>query len=206
MLNLPIGMLKIPFIFSLILLTQTANISITSPQSGDVLQGQVEITGNMDVPNFASAELAFSYVSNPADSWFTIQTFPQSAHAERPTLAIWDTSTLTDGDYILHLRVFLQDGSSQDVVISELKVRNDTPPASVVPTATESPELISRIPLPISTVQPATAFPSFPSPTPLPANPAAVTSSSIYSTFARGALIALVIFIIFSLLLRLRKS
>ena len=199
-------MLKLPFVFSLILLLQTSAISIISPQSGDTLRGQVEITGNMDVPNFASAELAFSYVSNPADSWFTIQTFPQSVHAESSTLTIWDTTTLTDGDYILHLRVFLQDGSSQDVVISELKVRNDLPPASVVPAATESSELISRIPLPASTVPPATAFPSFPSPTPLPANPAAVTSSSIYSTFARGALIALVIFIIFSLLLRLRKN
>ena len=212
MLNLPIAMLKLPLIFSLILLMQTADISITSPQAGDTLHGQVEITGNMDVPNFASAELAFSYASNPADSWFTIQTFPQPVHAERPTLAIWDTTPLTDGDYILHLRVFLQDGSTQDIVVSDLKIRNDAPTATAVSTPTESSEFITTDPLPItspvgtSTTQPATATQSYPSLTPLPANPASVTLSSIYSNFARGALIVLVVFIIFSLLLRLRKN
>jgi hypothetical protein len=203
-------MLKAPLILLLIFFMQTADVSITSPQPGDVLRGQVEITGNMDVPNFAFAELAFSYASNPADSWFTIQTFPQPV--QNLTLAIWDTTPLTDGDYILHLRVFLQDGSSQDIVVSDLKVRNDAPPATEVPTATESSEFITINPLPISslvgtsTVQPVTAIPSFPSPTSLPANPASVTSSSIYSNFARGALITLVLFIIFSLLLRLRKT
>ncbi len=206
MLNLLIAMLKFPLIFSLIWLMQTADISITSPQAGDTLRGQVEIAGNMDVPDFASAELAFGYASNPADSWFTIQTFPQPVHAERPTLAVWDTTALTDGDYVLRLRVFLQDGSFQDVVVSDLKIRNDAPPATEVPTPTESFELIATSPLPTSTVQPATAAPSFPSLTPLPVNPASVTSSSIYSNFARGALITLVLFIIFSLLLRLRKN
>lgn len=220
MLNLPIAMLNIPLIFSLIWLMQTATIFITSPQAGDILRGQVEITGNMDVPNFASAELAFSYAipvgdaSNPADrfAWFTIQTFPQPVHAERPTLAIWDTTPLTDGEYILHLRVFLQDGSSQDIVVSDLKIRNDAPTATDVPTPTESSEFITTNPLPIpspvgtSTIEPAPAAPSFPSLTPLSVNPASVTSSSIYSNFARGALIVFILFIIFSLLLRLRKN
>ena len=220
MLKLLIAMLKLPLIFSLILLMQTATISITSPQAGDTLRGQVEITGNMDVPNFASAELAFSYAipeggaSTPADrfAWFIIQTFPQPVHAERLTLAIWDTAPLTDGDYTLHLRVFLQDGSFQDIVVSDLKVRNDVPLATDVPTATEFVESITINPLPIAspvgtlTVQPATSLPSFPSLTPLPANPASVTTSSIYSNFVRGALIVFVLFIIFSLLLRLRKN
>ncbi len=204
MLNLSIVMLKASLILSLIFLMQTADISITSPQPGDILHGQVEIIGNMNVPNFSSAELAFSYASNPADrfAWFTIQTFPQPA--QDPTMAIWDTTLLTDGDYILHLRVILQDGSSQDVAISDLKIRNDEPLPTDTPTATLSPQ--SAGPLPTLTVQPVTALPSFPSSTPLPANPASVTTSSIYATFARGGLITLVLFIIFSLLLRIRKN
>lgn len=206
MLNLLIAMLKLPIIFSLIWLMQTGNISITSPLAGDTLRGQVEIAGNMNVDGFASAELAFSFASNPAGSWFTIQTFSQPV--QDPILAIWDTSLLTDGDYILHLRVFLQDGSSQDTIVSDLKIRNDAPTATVVPTGTET---ISQFPIssPVatSTVEPAvTAAPTFPSLTPLPANPASVTSSSIYSFFARGALIVLVLFITFSLILRLRKN
>jgi hypothetical protein len=208
MLNLPIAMFNHLLISLALLLAQTANISITSPISGDVLRGQVDIVGNMDVPNFASAELAFSYASNPADSWFTIQTFPQPV--KNPTLAIWDTTTLTDGDYILHLRVFLQDGSSEDVVVSDLKIRNDAP--ANTPTPTELSESITINPYPISspvgtaTIQLATALPTFPSPTPLPANPASVTTTSIYSIFARGALLTLVLFVFFSLILRLRKN
>jgi hypothetical protein len=213
-------MFKLLLISLILFSVQTANISITSPQPGDILRGQVEIVGNMDIPDFASAELAFSYAipvgdaSNTADrfAWFTIQTFPQPVHAERPTLAVWDTTTLTDGDYVLHLRVFLQDGSTQDAVVSDLKIRNDTPLADDAPTPTESSDSITINPLPISsparavTVQPATALPTFPSPTPLPANPASVTSTSIYSNFARGGLITLVLFAFFSLILRLRKN
>jgi hypothetical protein len=190
-------------LISLVLfLAQTTNISIASPQTGDILRGQVNIVGNMDVPNFASAELAFSYASNPADSWFTIQTFSQPV--TDPTIAVWDTTVLTDGDYILHLRVILQDGSSQDVVVSDLKIRNDTPLSADAPTATLAPQFAS--PLPTSTVQPEPALPTFPSPTPLPPNPASIISTSIYSNFARGALAVFVLFILFSLLLRLRKT
>jgi hypothetical protein len=213
MLNLPIAMFN-HLLFSLVFfLAQTADISITSPKSGDILRGQVDIIGNMDVPNFASAELAFSYAipvggaSNPADSfaWFAIQTFPQPMHAESPTLATWDTTTLTDGDYILHLRVFLQDGSTQDVVVSDLKIRNDMPLPTQSPTATESAGFITINPT--ATIPPAaTTLPTFPSPTPLPANPVSVTSPSIYSNFARGGLITLVLFVFFSIILRLRKN
>jgi hypothetical protein len=210
MLNLSIAMFNYLLIFFALFLAQTADISIASPQAGDVLRGQVNIVGSMDVPGFSSAELAFSYASNPADSWFTIQTFPQPV--KDPTLAVWDTTTLTDGDYVLHLRVFLQDGSSQDVVVSDLKIRNDTPPATDVPTPTETPEFLLANPLSMpspaaaSTIQPDLALPAFPSPTPLPANPASVTSPSIYSNFGRGALITLVLFAFFSLILRLRKN
>jgi hypothetical protein len=188
-----------------VFLAQAANISIVSPQTGDILRGQVEIVGNMDVPNFASAELAFSYSSNPADrfAWFTIQTFSQPV--KEPVIAVWDTTAITDGDYALHLRILLQDGSSQDVVVSDLKVRNDVPLPTASPTATQ-PSLQFSTPLPAPTIQPVTALPTFPSPTSLPANPASVTSNSIYSNFARGALLALVLFAFFSLILRLRKN
>jgi hypothetical protein len=202
MLNLPIAMFKHLLIPLAFFLAQVTGISIASPQPGDVLRGQVEIVGNMDVPNFVSAELAFSYASNPADSWFTIQTFSQPV--KEPVIAVWDTTTLTDGDYILHLRVTLQDGTVQDAVVSDLKIRNDVP----LPTPSPSPTFPSQFstPLPALTAPPVTVLPTFPSPTSLPANPASVTSSSIYSNFARGALITLVLFAFFSLILRLRKN
>lgn len=203
MLDSPIAMFK-HLISLMVFLAQAAGISIVSPQPGDVLRGQVEIVGNMDIPNFSSAELAFSYASSPADrfAWFVIQTFSQPI--KDPVIAVWDTTSLTDGDYTLHLRVFLQDGSSQDVVVSDLKIRNDAPLAVESPTAT----LLSNIstPLPTATFPPEPTRQIFPSPTPLPVNPVSVTSPSIYSNFARGALITLVLFAFFSLILRLRKN
>jgi hypothetical protein len=208
MLNLPIAMFNHFLIALAIFFAQTTNISIASPQTGDTLRGQVDIVGRMDVPNFSSAELAFSYASHPADSWFTIQTFSQPVTS--PSIAKWDTTALTDGDYILHLRVFLQDGSSQDVVVSDLKIRNDTPLLVESPTATVTPQFpdVFAVSSPVGTptVQPATALPTFPSPTLFPANPVSVTSPSIYSNFARGALIVLVLFAFFGLILRLRKN
>jgi hypothetical protein len=203
MLNLPIAMLKTPFILSLIFLLQTAELSITSPHAGNVLRGQVEIIGNMNIDNFASAELAFSYVTNSTNTWFSIQTFPQPV--QNTTMAIWDTTLLTDGDYILRLRVTLQDGSFKDVTVSDLKIRNDEP----FPTETSVPTLSFQSAdnaLSTSTVQPAVTQISFPSSTPLPANPASVATSSIYTTFARGGLVTLVLFIIFSFLLRFRRN
>jgi len=203
MLKLPIAMMKTSLIAALVIFMQIEIISITSPQPGDILRGQVEIIGNMDIPGYSSSELAFSYASNPADSWFTIQTFSQPA--ADTTIATWDTTSLTDGDYILHLRVFLQDGSSQDVVVSDLKIRNDTVPPTDTPIVILSPELIAT-PLPVVTAMPVTAAISYPSSTPLPVNPASVTNSSIYLNFAGSALIVLVLFVILSIFLRVRSK
>lgn len=206
MLDLPIAMFRSVLILALVFFAQTADIAIIFPISGDTLRGQVEIAGNLDVPNFASAELAFSYASNPADSWFVIQTFPQPPQG--PVIAIWDTTSLTDGDYTLHLRVFFQDGSSQDVVVTDLKIRNDVLPTSTPsPTATESFGDITIKTPPTQTLPPLdTPLPTFASPTAMPANPASVTSASIFSFFGHGALIVLILFMFFSLILRLRKN
>jgi len=202
MLNLPIAMFEHLFLSLVLFLAQPSSVSIVSPQAGDVLRGQVEIVGNMDIPNFASAELAFSYASNPAESWFVVQSFSQLV--KEPVLAVWDTASVTDGDYVLHLRVTLQDGTVQDAVVSDLKIRNDVS----LPAPSPSPTFPSQFstPLPALTSPPVTVFPTFPSPTSLPSNPVSVTSPVIYSNFARGALITLVLFAFFSLILRLRKN
>ena len=205
MLDSTVAMLKLFFAF-LLFLIQDSPAGISAPQSGDVIRGQVEIAGNMTVPNFASAEIAFKYAaSDSADNWFTIQTFPQPVADS--ALAVWDTTTLTDGDYDLRLHIFLIDGTFQDVTISDLKIRNDTPePTEIVLTETPLPQFNASTSIPALNQSTSTAIITFPSSTPLPANPASVTTTSIYSTFSRGALIVLILFIFFSLILRLRKT
>lgn len=195
-------MLKILFALALIFF-QEMPIAILSPQAGETLRGQVNIAGNISVTNFASAEIAFSYASDPTSTWFSIQTF--STPMLDTALAAWDTTSLTDGDYTLRLRVYLQDGSFQEVFAQDLKIRNDvlnTPTST--PTAT--PAVDASLPLPTSTVQPAAVTPTFPTPTPLPANPAALTVPSIYSTFGRGALLTIALFFLVGIILRLRRS
>jgi hypothetical protein len=198
MLNLSIVMLRLILLLSL--LFQDTAISIASPQTGATVRGQVEILGGMDIPNFASAELAFGFADS-ADSWFTIQTFAQP-EVDAP-LAVWDTTSITDGDYNLRLHVTLQDGSFQDAIVTNLKIRNDLPEPAPTAVDLSGPTSSQVIPTDISV---APMLPSFPQPTRLPSNPAALTVPLVYSTFGRGALIALALFAAFSLLLRLRKD
>jgi hypothetical protein len=174
-------------------------VSIDSPKTGDILRGQVEVSGNMDLPNFLSAELAFGYASDSTDNWFIIQTFSQPV--KDTPFAIWDTTSITDGDYKLRLRVYLQDGTFQDTVITDLKIANEVPTPTAVPLNFEP----TFTPLP-PVIAPATSTPAIPQPTPLPPNPASITIPAIYSMFGRGALVALVIFVLVSLLFRLRKN
>ena len=200
-------MLKVFLI--LFLLFQDTPITLTAPQNGETLRGQVQIQGRMDTPNFASAELAFTYAANASDSggnWFIIQTFPQPTADS--ALTVWDTTSITDGDYALRLRVFLQAGTFQDALVSDLKIRNDEP----LPTATVPPTLqdFDFQPLNETPGAPAqsTATPaiSYPTSTPLPANPASLTTASILTIFWQSALFILVVFLFFSLILRLRKN
>lgn len=200
-------MLKV--FLTLLLLFQDTPVALTAPQNGETLRGQVQIQGRMDTPNFASAELAFTFASNASDSggnWFIIQTIPQPTADS--ALTVWDTTSITDGDYTLRLRVFLQDGTFQDALVSDLKIRNDEP----LPTATVPPTLqdFDFQPLNETPGAPAqsTATPaiSYPTSTPLPANPASLTTASILTIFWQSALFILVVFLFFSLILRLRKN
>lgn len=209
MLNLQIVMFHYLLAFSLIFFAQTAEPSILTPQTGQTLRGQVQITGNLDVIDFSSAELAFAYsASNPADSfaWFAIQTFSQPV--KDSAIAVWDTAFLTDGDYTLRLRVNFLDGTSRDILVSDLKIRNDVPLPTETPTATATMTLTPDILIPTSTPTrlAEVTTPIFPSPIPLPTNPASLTVPALYITFGRGALIAFVLFVLFSLLLRLRRN
>jgi hypothetical protein len=207
MLNLPIAMLKALFVFFMFF--QGSTSSISAPQTGEALRGLVDVQGQMDFTNFASAELAFTFdanASDPAASWFPIQTFSQPVAG--PVLAAWDTTAITDGDYALRLKVTLQDGTTQEALVRGLKVRNEEPLPTVTPTATE--ETFNFQPLnetPKASAQ-STSTPiiAYPTSTPLPANPASLTTSSIFTIFWQSALAVLILFAFFSILLRLRKN
>lgn len=210
------AMVGLMFIPSVVLAQGTTSPIIIAPTAGQILRGQVSITGTTDIPNFASAELDFAYASDSTGSWFLIQTFSQPA--ANSVIATWDTTSISDGDYILRLRVTLQDGSFQDATV-KIKVQNQTPvsmststitPTAITPTITLTPEFTSQpsTPTPIVIVasSTSTAPPIFPTPTLLPPNPVEVQTNDIYAGIQRGALVIVVLFIFFGILIRLRRS
>lgn len=176
---------------------------ITSPSAGQVLQGQVAITGTTDIPNFASAELDFSYLSDQTKTRFPIQVLTQVI--QNSVLATWDTTIISDGDYLLLLRVYSTDGSFQDSSVP-VKIRNYSAPASPTPTVVPTEPAI-QVPTAIL-IAPSTTPTSAPLPTPtlLPMNPAVTNVNDVYSGFWRGGLLALLLFSVFGIAIRLRRS
>lgn len=181
----------------------TPPVAITSPAPGELLRGQVTITGKVDVPSFLSAGLDFGYASDPTNTWFNIQSFSQSLTDS--TLAVWDTTSITDGDYVLRLRVNFEDGTFQEVTVP-IQIRNDVQPtATLEPTTTPEPESV-LIPTPfLLAASPTPTDLPRPTPTALPPNPVSLGQSQIYASLGRGALVILGLFALAGLIIRVRR-
>ena len=169
---------------------------IVAPRPGDVLQGVVTIAGSSDVTGFGSAEISFTYTDDPTGTWFLISKNSQPIFNER--LASWDTTVITDGDYVLRLRVYLIDGSFHEVLVSGLRVRNYTP------VETPTPMAIAPKATPLATFTP-TATP-LPTPTALPRNPAVLAPTDVSASIIYGGLAAILIFVVISIYLWLRRK
>lgn len=184
---------------------QEAQFSISSPIAGQIVQGRVSITGTVSVLGFSSYVLSFAYENDPTKTWFVLGN--DSQPVTEAELGTWDTSTLTDGDYALRLQVILLDGTVQEEIVSGLRVRNYTavPTSTFTPTATA---IVQFAPPTAQLVVPALATftQSPPTPTPLPPNPARFQETSILGALGQGVFLALLLFLGFGLLLRLRRE
>ncbi|NTU56074.1 MAG: hypothetical protein HGA79_07480 [Anaerolineales bacterium] len=194
----------LPLVLLLLAAQDAPAVAITSPAPGGAVRGEVTVTGTTNVPGFVSFRLDFSYASNPTDTCLAIQTSTQ--WVTDAALAVWDTTLITDGDYILRLRVFTEDGTFQEVTVP-VRVQNDTP----IPTPTlvftptpdkldvglPTPFLVAASPTPTSTPRPT--------PTPLPANAASMDQTAIYTSLGRGALVIIGLFAFVGLILRFRR-
>lgn len=195
MLNLPIAMSTRPWLFlivSLFLLgMQTppqAEPRLLSPQPGSAVQGSITIQGSTDVPDFQYAELSFSYSAGQNESWFLIQQLRTPAKAG--PLAVWDTTTIADGNYRLRLQVFLTDGKILETILAGLRVRNYSKIETSTPTSLQA---VTR-PAASATVVVSTATPR-PTPTLLPTNPVQIPPARLGTSLAIGVGISIVLFI-----------
>jgi hypothetical protein len=165
---------------------------INTPAAGAVLRGTVTITGSNQVESgqFLSSELAFAYTGDATGTWFLIGI--EHEIIGNGTLGTWDTTSITDGDYSLRLRIYLQDGSTMDVTVTDLHVRNDLPPPTATPliAAQDLPTLEPTAPA--ATPAPLSVTPAFTARPTLPGNPIALSDDSVLSTFRRGAVFAVI--------------
>jgi hypothetical protein len=183
--------------------TAVPNVFLSSPVGGQALQGVVAIDGNTAVAMFQTTTLAFTYHGDTTGAWFLIH--ESDSPIAYDTIAQWDTTTITDGDYDLRLTISLTDGSQVWADVYGLRVRNYSPVETdtpVPPTATIAPpatlagdtqEAASPTPSVTQTAT-RTASPVPPTITPLPTNPVEFSQSTLLNTVGKGALTALGLF------------
>jgi hypothetical protein len=192
--------------FSILFIAAQGNppIAITSPAAGDAVGGEVTITGTTDILGFASAQVDFAYASDPTGTWFALETSSQP-EIDSP-LAVWDTSLITDGDYVLRLRVTLGDGTLEETTV-QIKVQNDAPILTPTPIVTSTPDQLDvQQPTPfLMAASPTPTLTPRPSPTPLPTNAVSLNQRTIYTSLGRGALVILGLFFLAGLILRYRR-
>jgi len=174
-------------LFSVAAAQTQGTVTIGAPAPGDVLRGVVHVQGSADAEGFSSADLAFAYESDDTNAWFLIGEIDQPiSNAE---LGTWDTTVISDGDYVLRLRVSSQAGTQFETMVT-VQVRNYTAPVLAAPSATPTEALVLGVPTPMVVVaSPTSARVTRAAPTPLPANPAALSADAIYAGFGRGALL-----------------
>ena len=150
---------------------------IDSPSEGDVLRGVVTVSGSADILGFQSAEVLFGYEGDPTETWFFIR--EHNSVIKSGTLATWDTNVITDGNYRLLLRVYVEDGPPVDTIISGLRIRNytiaetSTPGPPVEATDTGDASILGEMGEELV-------------PTALPSNPAQVTLGSLFLSILKG--------------------
>lgn len=196
----------LPFLLFLLAAQDSPPIAIVSPAVGEVLRGEVTIIGSTADINFASAQLDFKYASDSGDSWFPLANLSQPAL--NSPLYLWNTASITDGDYILRLRVNLTDGRFQEVTVP-IDIQNDPQSSTPTPVVTSTPESSIGVQIPTPFLLAASPTPTEvprPTPTPLPPNPASLTQNTILASLARGALVIFGLFIFSAIVLRLRSN
>ena len=94
-------------------------IILTSPEPGQEISGTVTLVGTVNVDNFGFYKYEFS--PQGADTWTTVSAGRDSLI--NGDLGLWDTSSLTPGDYQLRLEVTDNQGQVYPPCVIPVRVR-----------------------------------------------------------------------------------
>lgn len=176
-------------------LQSNEDVEITNPINGQTLQGVVLVEGATARADGTTWDLQFGYLEDPTDTWFTLATSDQTV--ENGEIAAWDTTRITDGDYRLRLVIHFVDGTSQEVQVRDLQVRNYT--------AQESGGSVSQPNLEPSAIPGSSFITTFPTPV-LDPNPGAIDSGQLIKSGLIGAGVVLVAFLTFGIYIAVRNE
>jgi len=188
-----------------------STLQIISPQPGQALQGSIPVIVDTTVENFQTVELTFRYANDPTETWFLIYQGIQPVTGTM--LVLWDTNTITDGDYLLRMVVTFKDNSQKALTVADLRVRNYTivetsTPAPPPPTATSTRPVTLT---PIITIQPVPLATSTTTEikaqsTPILTNPAELNQDDILGMAGKGAIAVVGFFILIGIYFQIRSK
>lgn len=119
-------LLLLTFLSNIFLLSfsqaENENVLIVSPSSGEAVQGLVKIIGTANPEDFQRYILNFYLQNSEILTPFEISR--SNTPVKSGILGNWETSQLTDGDYILELIATLSDGSTLSHLVEGIRVRN----------------------------------------------------------------------------------
>lgn len=136
--------------------TQSCDIStpipvanIASPAGGQTVQGNVPINGQISADGFNRYQLEYASANAPTN-FFLIGSFQQQ-QPNQGVIGTWDTTQVPNGQYIIRLAVFSNNGGFLYRTVQPITVNNPQPTATPqpVPTQVEAPIFT---PLPFDTV------------------------------------------------------
>jgi hypothetical protein len=93
-------------------------INLTSPEPGQEVSGTVQLIGTVDVDNFGFYK--YEVAQQGTETWATISAGREIVR--NGDVGLWDTSTLTPGDYQLRLEVTDNQGKPYPSCIISVRV------------------------------------------------------------------------------------
>ena len=171
----------------------TNNAAISSPESGAVVSGVVQIEGSASLGGaFQYYKVEFSTANRDDYVVFSGLVRQQVVNGQ---LAVWDSASVPDGQYSIRLRVVDQTGNYCEVVVRNLRVQNSapipptdtpTPEESPTPTEVEGTPAFSVVPTVVPTIQLPTSGENSGAPAPTVAQPGVTRTPSSGTSLLGG--------------------
>jgi hypothetical protein len=147
--------------------------------------------GYIKASNIKEYRLEFGF-QNGDTGWYLIQTATDVGDDGR--LGIWDTTSISDGNYRLRLLVTFSDGTTSEYIVDDIRVRN----YSVMETSTANP----GAPAQLATATKPNLFPVESAGKKPSVNPVSLSESRfrwiVGIGIASGILFSIILFIVFS--------